>query len=463
MTSTRYIEIDSTYRDRTLWPLPSQFDVIFSNSGRRYMNDAFDPVSLSAPISYWTSNQFNALGGSSITVTADLTSTPVGSSSDLRTFVILGTANQLQTMNNYYENAVISSSDNGSQRRILTYTYLGNDRALITVDSSFGSILIDGLSLTISDPTDLTDINFPLIFIPNGRNSNESYNNMLLYNETRDNYTIIVEYNEITHLLTTTTPIPITWTSTDNFSIRKEGPILSDAIIASSTTQITISSGSSITNAYTNMFLRIRANSYGNSIVLPETEIRRITFYDGNTFTYTVSPPFSSTPIVGSVIEILPFSYDNFNPINYSGSTVSQQELVCYEIELISLIIPNQILKTQFGGRAVYYPYLYVELSNLSSPNSGLNNIIYSNNPNANKMLFRAPINDTQQLANSLFLKIDGNGCVQTIKFKPNDNLRFSVHLNDGALFETIIPETYSPLPPNGLIQISAMFSIKRL
>jgi hypothetical protein len=211
------------------------------------------------------------------------------------------------------------------------------------------------------------------------------------------------------------------------------------------------------------MFVRIRANVYGNTQVAPQGESRKIVSYDTTTLTMTVSPPFSAVPVIGNIVEINSFSYDNFNPFNYSGSTVSQQEMVCYEIELLTLIIPNQILKTSYGARPIYYPYLYVELSNISSANSGINNVIYSNNPNANKMLFEVPIIDIQQVEDAPFLKLDGNGCVQTIKFKPNDNLKFSVRLNNGMLFETILSEEYSPLPPNELIQISALFSIKRI
>jgi hypothetical protein len=461
--STRYIEIDSTYRDRTLWPLPSRFDIIFSQSGRRSATDAIDPVSLAIPIKAWTSNRFNALGGGIITVTADLLTTPLGTSSDLTTFIVTAPAGQLQQAENYYKNAVIYTAVAGSQSRITNYEYLGNNRAQITIDNSLGALLTNGINLNIADPTDLTSTTNPYIFVPSGRLYSEAYSGMYIYNETRNDGRLIKDYDEITHLLTTETAIPGTWTTTDNYSIRRDIPNTSSNIVASTTTTVTLAAGSSITNFYKDMFVRIRATTYGNGIILPETEARRIVAYNGTTLTLTVSPPFSSPPVVGDIAEIDAFSYDNFNPLNYSGSIVSQQDLVCYEIELISLIIPNQILKSEFGGRAVYYPYVYVELTNITSANSGNTNIIYSNNPNSSKMLFRVPIIDTQQIDNTLFLKLNGGGCIQTIKFKPNDNLRFSVRLNNGQLFETVVPEYYSPQAPNALIQISAMFSIKRV
>lgn len=161
--------------------------------------------------------------------------------------------------------------------------------------------------------------------------------------------------------------------------------------------------------------------------------------------------------------EILCFNRDNAVPFNYTGSMVSQQEEVCYEIELLDLVLPNRVLITGRGSRITFYPYVYVELSNVSSPGAGQRGILYSNNPNSNRMLFRCPIDDIPNPIISPFIKIDGDGAVQTIKFKINDNLRFSVRLPNGELLITDIPEYYSPLPPNPINQISAYFSLKRL
>ena len=192
--------------------------------------------------------------------------------------------------------------------------------------------------------------------------------------------------------------------------------------------------------------------------------MRRIVSYDGATLTATVTPPFSAIPADASdIIQILEFSYDNANPFNYTGSLVSQGQQVCYELELLNLILPNSTLSVGLGGRVIFYPYLYVELENVSGPSSGNNGIIYSNNPNAVRMLFRATVDDTTTPVISPFVKIDGDGMVQTVKFKPNDNLKFSVRIPDGTIFQTVASDHYSPVPPNELVQISALISIKRI
>ena len=159
----------------------------------------------------------------------------------------------------------------------------------------------------------------------------------------------------------------------------------------------------------------------------------------------------------------LPFSYDNLYPFVYTGSQVSQQEMSCYQIQLISIVLPNLTLDTNYGSLISFHPYVYVELQNVSAAGSGHNNIIYSNNPNANKMLFRCVIGNVPAPGSQRFIALNSDGMVQTIKFKPNDNLRFSVHMPSGDLFKTIIPETFGPFIPNPFIQISACFSIKRV
>jgi hypothetical protein len=170
-----------------------------------------------------------------------------------------------------------------------------------------------------------------------------------------------------------------------------------------------------------------------------------------------------SNSLSGNWIQILTFNRDNEVPINYTGSTVSQNQMVCYEVELISLILPNLPLDNSIGGLIAFYPYLYVELSNKTAPSGGNKGIIYSNNPNANRALFRVAIDDTPTPVISKFIKVDGDGAVQTIKFKPNDNLYFRVYLQNGTLFQTQQKDTPSPTDPDPFVQISAEFSIKRL
>jgi len=160
---------------------------------------------------------------------------------------------------------------------------------------------------------------------------------------------------------------------------------------------------------------------------------------------------------------ILSFTKDNLSPfLNISGSTnISQQENTRYEIELINIIVPNEVLRVGYGTRLTFYPYLYVELSNSNASNQG-NYFIYSNNPNSTKAVFRVPIDDSATAVNSGFLKLDGDGMVQNIAFRFRDNLKFSLRLPSGEILKTAPDENYSPDFPNPLAQISALFYMKK-
>jgi len=164
---------------------------------------------------------------------------------------------------------------------------------------------------------------------------------------------------------------------------------------------------------------------------------------------------------------ILQFSYDNLFPFINAHAQISNASQ-WYEMELLNLILPNQILNCGFGGLITFYQYVYVQLANARSGANTSNNII-SNNSSAVGMTFRATIDDVPNPVNSTFIKIDGDGMTQIVKFDPQDNLNFSVFLSNSSdpnqrdLFKVLPAEHYSPLPPNPLIQISAMFSLKKV
>jgi hypothetical protein len=160
-------------------------------------------------------------------------------------------------------------------------------------------------------------------------------------------------------------------------------------------------------------------------------------------------------------INITSFSRDNFSPLSYNGSIVSQNQTVCCEVSLISMTLPN--LPLSAGSRIAFYPFVYVEFVNATSPSGASSQIIYSNNPKSNKALFMAAVGAVSNPGQQTFVNLTGAGMTQTIKFKPNDNLRFSVYLPDGSPFEPLALEILSPYPPDSRSQIDAIFSFRRI
>tara|TARA_B110000114_G_C15091819_1_gene399010 strand:- start:61 stop:1776 length:1716 start_codon:yes stop_codon:yes gene_type:complete len=571
MSNTRYIEVDSAYRNRNQWPNPAEFQVLLSQSGSGDRNSSVDPVSKSAILFNWKSNNFSiankkVLTGfipGSIPFTIDVANGQNGQNLYIK---FTGPVNIPQTSLDYYTGAILTTTSVATaiQRRRIIRSSLalvdGQDTYLIiVVENSFSDAInsITGMDteISITDSTDLSDKNNPHIFVPEGSwlgaaHGPEAYVSYILYNHTRSMsagfpvYRKISGYDAFTHLLNLITNETVTetnisgpvtsWMSDDEFIIRQEPPILgigglalNNNIPSRTVASLPLLGFNSEDGFYKNSWLKIidgasagdtrlitryvgkegRAfNGTINSIQLPNNfstftgfynltyiqitsglstgDVRQIIFYDGDTKIATVdsnftgiiskgdsffiksiivSPPFSSVISSSNEFEILPFSNDNHNSLNYSGSLVSQQEMVCYEIELLNLVLPNRNLDVGLGNRISFYPYVYVEFYNVSSPSSGNKFPIYTNNPNASKAVFRATISDVANPIVSSFIKVDGGGMVQTLKFKPNDNLFFSVKLPNGEIFSTLDKDYVGPNTTRSEVQLSALFGVKRL
>lgn len=158
-------------------------------------------------------------------------------------------------------------------------------------------------------------------------------------------------------------------------------------------------------------------------------------------------------------INITVFDRDNFSPLFYSGTMVGLNETVCYDVSLASLVIPNVPLRT--GSSIAFYPFLYVLLENVTAPSGASSNIIYSNNPNTARALFVAACFPTPNPSIQRYITLSSSTS-HTIKFKPNDNLRFAIYLGDGRLLENMVPDTLSPYAYMPRTQVLAVFSITR-
>jgi len=540
MSFTRYLEFDSSYRDRKQYPSPADFVVSFGQSGQKDKNGALDPVSEAAPLLFWNSSFDETTAALTVAVTGiDFTFT----TSDRTTFVITAAANDLRNVVNYYAGAVLTLADGTTTiyTRIVTYKLLTTTEALVTVNDSLpGNFPAGAVTGNIDNPSNNTSTALvPLLFIPAGSNGDNFYINYSIQNLATQEIIAIAAYDGTTHLATLESNSTVSWASSNaNFILRKVKPISNNTIVAIDTVRPTAiqlattenpNSGSlngsfirmvtpvptnagfstnvapygeqvGISNyiagsgtisaaiaAGTNTFTLSTMTSssdnsvYVNGILTIGAENKRITTYNGTTRSGTVSSnwaaphaagdtwtmntavlagTFTTNPAAGDSYELEAFTRDNVTPLNYLGSIVSSSQEVCYEVELINLILPNTLLACGKGGRAIFYPYLYVRLEQISGgrPQS----IIVSNNPNSTTMMFRAVVDDTTLPATSPFIKIDSDSMTHTIKFKPTDSFRFTVTLPNGELFRTVNTEYFSPSEPNALVQISACFSFKR-
>lgn len=488
MNSKKYLLLDSSYRDRVRFPLPAEFEVCCSNSGMKTRTQAVDPIAYSSPvITFNTIFDFNT---NNTTLSGNISATTAasqlsGNASSSLYVVGVFANNSLSKIKNYYQGAVLFNSTTGRRSRILEYTFLGNngnatigDIGTFQLYSNDIGVITNTDVIVISNPSDFS---VRQVFIPTGTYSYNAYVNQYIVNDelsTTNNtleFAKITSYNIFTKIAivdrnistwsTLFIPVPLAAGSVNStLSIRHDLPILGRLSNPSTSTTTTVTMDSSFVNQpLVGSFLYFPSTNVLPVVTSSNSSLRKIVKSEiiGSNIVVTVDDLFPTTYIQGTFFEFLPFSRDNVVPLNFSGSTLSQQEVSCYEIELIDLIIPNYILTVDGGGFVSKLPFLFVELSNIGS--SGGYNSIYSNNPNSTQMLFRVAVPNIADDITSPFICIQSTNVTQTIKFKPNDNLKFSVRMPNGEIFKIITDDTQSPLLPIRSVQISAQFSIKKL
>ena len=514
MSNKRYLELDSTYRNRNQDPNPSNFTVLIAQSGTRDAASAYDPVCISAPIKTWVPKDLELTGG----VIELLSMAPLNQKG---VFTVCFPSNiKVNTLSGYYNGCPIKMNPGTPTGTVIITAWdvlslnpnpSGKDCFIVSVSPDFSMIPVG--TVEFLQGTDLTIGKF---LIPDGFEADYYYVGYIMYNENLNRWRPIISYNK-THRLAGVDlspeyggPIDInpveTWEVWHTYSIRKALPKYFGELPNCGCLPYPFNKSKSFvipcnTNVMIGDFIRFTFTKEKNSIPPVKSDYIekgykniscRITGYTGKGSPAVPAVPATqwrpAVPAIPAIppnvvtvdccmldlkfcddnmdpiincFEILQFTRDNAVPFCYSGSTVSQQEMVCYEIKLINLVLPNKTLVS--GGRVAFYPYVYVELQNVSGASAGNKCIIYSNNPNSTKMLFRAAIDDIRDPSTSPFIKIDGDGMVQTIKFKPNDNLKFGVYIPNGQPLETVDKDCLSPLPADALLQVSATFEIKRL
>jgi hypothetical protein len=262
---------------------------------------------------------------------------------------------------------------------------------------------------------------------------------------TDSTYEVVAVYiNTYTHI-TLTTPTAVVVGG--KYFIRGELPFASTTVGVGSTVSNIVLAVATL-DVYTGMYIRI--------IFSPlDVQIRRIVTHSGSSV--VVDSPFTTLPVNLTRVEIGKAT-DSVYPLN-RGYLCNNQSQYC-EIKLLSLTVPGDInVVSQNGhqGSTFDHPYLLVNLDNI---NSGTTQKVYSNDPNSSHELFIASYNTGALRThwNTYFCQM-----VQTIKFKLGDHLKFSVKLPNGDPIRFDKSDADTLIPPDPLLQINAIFSVKKL
>ena len=169
-----------------------------------------------------------------------------------------------------------------------------------------------------------------------------------------------------------------------------------------------------------------------------------------------------SSPLVlnvGDSIEIIGPGQNIITSLRYASGGSQSIQGGDYELELLWLSVPNQVLDVGYGGTLDRYPYIYCSLY------TGITNttqqVLYSNNPYTSKVLFKVPVNE--YFGDTSFITLKDSKAKQTIYFDPSQDLFFELTLPDGTVISFNEFDNMPPYPPNPFLQINLLVSMKKL
>ena len=289
------------------------------------------------------------------------------------------------------------------------------------------------------------------ITVTNTVNNIKVYRKIIQYDGTNQTATVDPEFPDNTN---------------GDYFIKRELHILNGTITVVSLTpnycKIQLpASGTSAINKYIGMYIYfLTGTSQGKfaqiksyNFVTNEIEIYTLQDVDGKF--NAIQPGDLAT---GDNFEIDSFSYDNFYPLRYTGTRTNQA--VCYAIAITQLSIPRKTLKVGYGGFVSDYPYVFVHFYN---HNRHSQTIMYGNSPAANIAVFKVPLSLTSTTPNFIVAQNINVTTPQVIKFNPGESYSFKVTLPNGEVLQFQENDNFSPLPPNPLLQIGAMFAVQRM
>jgi hypothetical protein len=323
------------------------------------------------------------------------------------------------------------------------------------VNSSGGNVTIDAIPYSASS----SDTNLVLA------GSTTTSINLSLSETNIDNYYInsylqingesrlITYYDGTTHKATVSPAFTLAPPLNSIYVIRKALPV-TEGSIDNSTPSTTTTVYATLPNLnYTGLYIRFTSG-------LNTGAIQKIESYTiGTPSSLTLETPLPDTPTGGDSFEILAASRVNSGVLLSSGGSVQTNQTSYYEIGIDWISIPYKTIQTSYGGRLDNYPYIYVQLYN--DGKRLYNQALISNNPNSPLALFKIPIDEYYGATSFLLLK--NCNTRQIVRFDTTTDIRFVVTLPDGTIPEFMDSDSPVFENPDPLLQVNALFRIKRL
>lgn len=425
-------EYCSRFRNRNLYPHCGQFEIKIQQKANDRLT-AMDPVCLSCPVFSWK-------GG--FTLNGTVTNSSVVNEKYSEFFVsIPGLAIQYKFLN-FLAGCTLSLPT--QNLRIISSTFIKND--ILKLNCYPNVNITVGQAIVI---TDYTDFNLLSVRAPTNFDFGKY---KYLFNETLNKYLTITHCDLETRELYFVESVAAGWLPTHNLNIRNELPCLITTISSVTTNSIIVLPVALDPNNL-GFWIRIRLADY-ETIDQTTSWSRQIVEINNNSI--TLFPPLSVLPIIGSTVEILPFSYDNQHPMQdydmYRGGE--------FNVSLESLSIPNVPIT---NGNLTCEPYLYVKLYNRDALYS-LKNFINSNNINEADSMWCVKLDPISlQNKNLRFIPTNVQQSAQRMVIDIKKSQIFEIKLQNGKFFIPIQSDTIMPQETWADLNVSAIFHFEEV
>ena len=504
MPVQKFLEVDSTYRNRNLYPNTAEFTVNIAQGSSKTQYNASDPVSDAYPDIIFSPNDipckdatpsnnglrfvFELASGQLVVpypITAGSATNEIVLTYD---YSVSGALRNEMLVDNYFVGLVLLYSQGTTQllRRIIKSKFLDNQDTthklqyfVFVLDQSITDLLKNSsTTFTVYNPSTIPAIG-AFFFIPASVGVNNFYKDYIIWNQTQNVFSVIDDYDGKTHIAHVggKTQVLTSWDLDDVYVLRKKPPVmfgqaLSGTVLPGFPNSVNIQTG--VNPGMINAFIWMFQNTTSD-----ETKyIRRISSIIGlnklGNYTTNLNEMVSFTTYVnlenvsglpagyaGYKFQLLQYTIDISVPFSYSGSMISNSQSSAQEVTLNTLILPNVELSN--GGKIWQYPYVYIEVENVSTSSSGSRNVIYSNNPNSYKSVFKVPITNINNPEQYAFLNLSGNGVKQVINFKQNADVKITVRMPNGTVFTPMLLDNSNGQYPNPCLQISALFGMEKI
>lgn len=415
------IDVDSLFRNRTLYPNPFNFNV---SVNCRNCDSYDDFTSKAAPQSFFNGNTLDftfanvtMLNGTILRILPDAVE-------------VSFPLNTLFPLRDYYR-GLLSDGNN----LVKKYENLSSTEGRFFLERIDATLLVGGLFNLFYWPQTqslATLDSLVKIFIPAKPRNNQVD---ILYNESKNNFNTIASSDEysVTVLIKNTN-----WSYSDTFSLRDESPSWFGTCVSSTLDSVTLSSDE---QSQKDIFFVPSINYFGKIVEKSGPVVK-------------ISPQLQIPLVSGTPVQCLMYSYQNNTPLIYSGTSDQQQKT--WFMSLVNVQIPRfAALKNKKS--ILDFSHLYVEFRDPQQTNQ--NNII-SNNPNSKFAFFRIIPSKIQ--GNREWVSFDCDNSTKTVRFSPTaSQYSFKITSPDGRVLEFLEKDSLWPKKALSELQVSVLFNVK--